>query len=128
MSDLIGQGASWLASQLKASASVRITYTRGNASVEVDATQGSTLFDQEDLPQMAAGLMQWRSADWLVNAADLQLDGVTVTPARGDYIERTNGGVTHRFDVVAPPGSPPYRWSDRDGVRLRIHTKRTDET
>lgn len=102
-----------------------ITYTRGASSVSILATVGRTIFRVDDGFQI---FQRIESRDYIVDAADLVLDGSQVLPERGDRIEETANGATYTYEVMAPGGEPHYRWSDREHNTLRIHTKLVDQT
>jgi mono/diheme cytochrome c family protein len=63
------------------------------------------------------------SRDYLVSAEDLVLGGVVERPKAGDRIRETEGEQLLIYEVMAPGGEPPWRWSDRHRRTLRIHTK-----
>ena len=120
MVDLLGQGAAWLTGRLNAHAGRAITYARGAASVELTATVGRTEFEQVD----EYGVVhRTESRDFLVSAEDLILNAVEVLPAAGDVITEDDGTKTYTYEVMAPGGEPPWRHSDPQRVRLRIHSK-----
>ena len=97
-----------------------VTYQRGTASVEVQATVGRTVFETAD----DYGVVQHsESRDFLILAADLVLDGAAVLPERGDRIRETASGKVYVYEVMAPGKEPPWRWSDLYRRTLRIHTK-----
>jgi hypothetical protein len=119
--DLLALGTSWLAGQLSAHASRPVSYARGAHSVALDATLGRTLFKLDD--GEGGILMEWSDRDFLIPGAMLVLAGQPSTPARGDTI--TLDGRT--YEVLAPGGEPPWRWSDPHRVLLRVHTKLIEE-
>ena len=63
------------------------------------------------------------SRDFLVLAADLVLAGKAELPRAGDRIRETDGGQIFLYEVMAPGGEPPWRYSDPYRRALRIHTK-----
>ena len=116
MSDLLEQGATWLGQQRVAFASRSVVYRRGAANVTLAASLGSTNTEFQD----ASGMIeQYQSRDFIVQAADLVLGGVTVLPQRGDRI--TDGAAT--YEVLAPTGMECWKWSDPYRKAIRIHTK-----
>lgn len=123
MADLLQIGSDWLADQMKAHAGRSITYRRGANSVTVTATIGRTEFELDD---EFGVLRKIESRDFLIAAADLVLNSVTVLPERGDEIDETQGSVTYTYEVMAPGKEPHYRFSDPYRRTLRIHTKQTD--
>ena len=121
MSDVLSTGAAWLSSQLKAKAGTSITYRRKNGgSVTVTATIGQTTHD-------TAGdfgtILTWQSRDYLINVADLVVNGQTITPQRGDKIVETAGSVEHTYEVMGDNDLPAWRFSGPYRNKFRIHTK-----
>ena len=120
MTNLLDQGAAWLADQLKTHASTEVVYQRGANQVAVQATIGKTEFEVDD----GAGIIQRvQSRDYLIQAADLQLGGLVTLPQAGDRIRERVGEKTFVYEVLAPGNEPPYRYSDPFRKLLRIHTK-----
>ncbi|MBK9128185.1 MAG: hypothetical protein IPM13_10335 [Phycisphaerales bacterium] len=120
MPDLLERGAAWLDQQRSRHLSRTVTYLRGTDSVELPATIGQTAFEQAD----EYGILQrTESRDYLVSAADLVLAGERTTPRAGDRIREVIGGAAFLHEVMAPGGEPPWRFSDRYRLTLRIHTK-----
>jgi hypothetical protein len=133
MVDLLQTGTAWLGGQLKAVASRTVTYTRpqgfvtpgGNEDTieDLPVTVGRTEFEQVD----GYGVLQrTESRDYLVNAADFVLNQPQPLPQAGDRITEVVDGTTYTYEVMAPGGEPPWRYSDPQKVRLRIHTKHID--
>lgn len=122
MTDLLRTGAAWLAGQLKASAGRTVTYCRGAGTVSLTATVGRTLMRLAD--GQGGTFVEWTDRDYLFPAADLILSGSLTEPARGDQIRDTDeAGNVVVYEVLAPGGEPPWRYSDPQGVMLRVHTK-----
>ena len=120
MPDLFEWAAAWLDGQRQAHATHIVTYHRGALSVEVSATIGRTLFEVDS----GAGVLERiESRDYLIRTADLVLAGNAVFPERGDQIHETQGSQTFVYEVLAPAGKPPWRYSDPYRRVLRIHTK-----
>ena len=120
MADLLEQGSAFLDRQRHAHMTRPVVYQRGGASVEVPATVGRTEFEQAD----DAGLIhRVESRDFIVRSADLDLgEGVTL-PKPGDRIRETSGTGVFVYEVNAPGGQTPWRYSDPYRTSLRIHTK-----
>jgi len=98
---------------------VACTYTRGAASVELTALRGQTRFEAEDEEGVVT---QFVSADFLVLAADLALNGAETAPMKGDRIlcdDKT-------YEVLRLGGEQCFA-ADPTGTRLRIHTKQVAE-
>lgn len=116
MVDLLEQAAGWLDRIRTAHLSRPILYSRGTASIAVQATVGKTVFEVDD---GYGAVEKWESRDFLITAANLVLGGVVVTPQRGDRI--ADGGKV--YEVLAPGKEDVFRLSDPYGVTLRVHTK-----
>jgi hypothetical protein len=123
MTDLLEQGSAWLESQRHAYMTRAVVYVRGVESVELNATIGRTEFEQ-DTGQ--GGIRRIESRDFLVRGEDLILTGGPALPKAGDRIRETVDSVTYVYEVMAPGGEPPYRYSDCYRRTLRIHTKHVD--
>jgi hypothetical protein len=121
MPDLLRTGSDWLADQLKEHASRLVVYRRGGDEVAVQATVGRTLLKLDD--GYGGVRMEWTDRDFLIHAADLVLAGNPTLPERGDIIRETQGGKVFVYEVMAPGGEPPWRWSDVYRKVLRIHAK-----
>lgn len=106
---------------------VRITYTRGEALCYLTANIGQTRSDQPD--PFGAGLtVVARTRDYLIESAELVLDGEPATPAAGDRIAETAGDKTHTYEVTPPAGEPAWRYCDPFRTRIRVHTKHVSTT
>jgi len=120
MPDLLEHGAAWLEDQRTRHMSRMVTYLRGNDSVNVAATIGRTEFEQAD----EYGVVhRTESRDFLVLAVDLVLAGKAELPRAGDRIREADGDQIFLYEVMAPGGEPPWRYSDPCRRTLRIHTK-----
>jgi len=121
--DLLELGAAWLEDQRTRHLSRMVAYLRGNDSVNVAATIGRTEFEQAD----EYGVVhRTESRDFLITAADLVLADKPVLPQAGDRIRETDGDQIFLYEVMAPGGEPPWRYSDPYRRTLRIHTKHVD--
>ena len=120
MPDLLEQGSAWLEDQRTRHMSRTVTYVRGVDSVDVAATIGKTAFEQTDEYGV---IHRTESRDFLVLTADLVLDGTATLPKAGDRIRETAGDQVFVYEVMAPGGEPPWRYSDPYRRTLRIHTK-----
>ena len=120
MADLLEQGASLLDTQRHAYMARPVVYQRGAAQVELNATIGRTEFEQAD----EAGLIhRIESRDFLVRTAHLDLGEGPALPKAGDRVRETVGTRLFIYEVNAPGGQPPWRYSDPYRKALRIHTK-----
>lgn len=120
---MLSEANDWLNEQLKQHISRQVVYRRADQSVTVTATIGSTLLKLGD--DFGGVRIERTDRDYLIAAADLVLDGQPVAPQPGDTIEDGNdpGGQTLVYEVRAPEGEPPWRWSDHYRNLLRIHAK-----
>jgi hypothetical protein len=124
VADLLQHGSDWLADKLKEHASRTVVYQRGSDEVELQATIGRTLLKLDD--GYGGVRMEWTDRDFLIQAADLVLAGNATLPERGDRIRETQGTTVFVFEVMAPGGEPPWRWSDVFRKLLRIHSKQVE--
>ena len=120
MGDLLDRGSAFLDDQRHKHMSRTVVYQRGAEAKEVLATIGRTEFEQAD----DAGLIhRVESRDFLVRAADLDLGAGPILPRAGDQVRETVGAQVFVYEVNAPGGQPPFRYSDPYRRVLRIHTK-----
>ncbi len=120
MGDLLEQGAAFLDDQRHRHMSRTVVYRRGADEKEVQATIGRTEFEQAD----EAGLIhRVESRDFLVRTADLDLGAGPILPRAGDQVRETVGTSVFVYEVNAPGGQPPWRFSDPYRQVMRVHTK-----
>lgn len=122
MTDMLQNGAAWLAAQIQRNFSQPVVYSRGADSVAVLATFGRKLYKLDD--GEGGFRIEYSDRDFLIPAASLVLDGVAVLPRRGDLVTVTEGGVATAYQVLAPGGEPEWQWSDPYRQMLRVHAKR----
>ncbi|MCL2645432.1 MAG: hypothetical protein FWD61_00335 [Phycisphaerales bacterium] len=123
MADLLQKGMAWLEDQRTKFMTQSVVYQRGEDSVEVPATIGTTTFNIDD---GGGALLRIESRDYLILAADLVIGETPILPKRGDRIRETSGTQVFVYEVVGPGDEPCWRWSDGYRQTLRIHTKQTD--
>ena len=125
MTDLFDRASRWLGDQRKRHATEWVHYYRGASYVRVRATVGSTEFQRDDGSGLAVA---FHSTDFLVDAADLVINGATIVPARGDRVVR--GGITGgtAFELLGDAGAEPWRYADAYRRVYRVHTKQTGTT
>ena len=123
MPDVLETSSAWLENQREAFMSRSVIYQRGNASVQVPATIGRTVFNLDD---GAGGVLRTDSRDYLIRTKHLILAGTPTLPQRGDQIHEMDGTVVYVHEVMAPGDEPHYRFSDPYRRTLRIHTKQID--
>jgi hypothetical protein len=122
MPDMLATGSAWLTSQMKAHVATSIVYRRGTASVTIsNATLGSSSAEVLEQGQM---LVRKETQDFIIDAAQLVLNSVTVKPEEGDTIDRTVGEETWRYEVMPLlPLAAPWRYADPPyNLRLRVHS------
>ena len=120
MGDLLEQGAAFLDDQRHRHMSRSVVYRRGAEEKEVQATIGRTEFEQAD----EAGLIhRVESRDYLIRASDLDLSAGPIQPRAGDEVRETVGTGVFVYEVNAPGGQPPFRFSDPYRRVMRVHTK-----
>ncbi len=120
MGDMLDRGAAFLESQRHQHMTRSVVYRRGTDEKEVLATIGKTEFEQAD----DSGLIhRVESRDFLVRTEDLDLGAGRILPRAGDQVRETVGTNVFVYEVNAPGGQPPFRYSDPYRRALRIHTK-----
>ncbi len=120
MGDLLEQGAAFLDDQRHRHMSRPVVYRRGTDEKEVQATIGRTEFEQAD----EAGLIhRVESRDFLIRATDLDLGAGPIQPRAGDQVREMQGSQGLVYEVNAPGGQPPWRYSDPYRRVMRVHTK-----
>ena len=120
MGDLLDRGSAFLDDQRHKHLSRTLVYQRGAEAKEVQATIGKTEFEQAD----DAGLIhRVESRDFLVRTADMDLGSGLTLPRASDQVRETVGTQVFVYEVNAPGGQPPFRFSDPYRRVLRIHTK-----
>jgi len=118
--DLIQRGLDWLEEQRKAHMSRTVTYRRGADSVELLATVGETRTEVDDGYGV---VVEQRTRDYIVAAADLTLGGSPTLPERGDEIVEERDGQSYVYEVHDLGSEPHYHFCDPSGKTLRIHTR-----
>ncbi|MBX3384592.1 MAG: hypothetical protein KF864_13900 [Phycisphaeraceae bacterium] len=123
MGDLLDRGAAFLDAQRHQHLSRPVLYRRGTDEKEVQATIGKTEFEQVDDVGGAGLIHRVESRDFLVRTAELDLGAGPILPQAGDQVRETVGTSVFVYEVNAPGGQPPWRYSDPYRRVLRIHTK-----
>lgn len=119
MVDLMAKASALVASRLRSHLSRPVEYRRGGETIDLNATIGKTIFEVDS----EVGFMRVESRDFIVQADELRLSGALTVPRRGDLVIECTGSGDVIHEVVAPPGTPEWRWSDVDRRTVRIHTK-----
>lgn len=118
---MLEQGLEWLHSEMFRLNSRPVIYRRGASQTTVYAVPGITRFrTQNDAGEVR---IEFSDRDFLVRASELVLDGTPTNPQPGDVILEEQDSTTYRYEVLAPPGEPVWRWSDTYYGVYRIHTK-----
>ena len=123
MGDLLDRGAAFLDARRHQHLSRPVLYRRGTDEKEVQATIGKTEFEQVDDVGGAGLIHRVESRDFLVRTAELDLGAGPILPRAGDQVRETVGVSVFVYEVNAPGGQPPFRYSDPYRRVLRIHTK-----
>ena len=128
MTDMLKDGAEWLADQRRAFMSRTVTYERGTDLVELPATVGQTDFSLTDDYGAA---IRYVSRNFLIAVSDLVINGSMTEPKRGDRIRETVGDVTYVHEVMGPSASggseQDWRYSDPQRTTFRVYTKQIDQ-
>lgn len=117
---LLASGGAWLRTQ-RASEAVSATYRRGALSAALNVVQGATTSQADD----GDVIVESRAIDWLIERAELVLDGELVEPEIGDRVGVEFDHGLEWFTVVALGGEPCFRWHGRDGGTFRVHSVKT---
>lgn len=96
-----------------------VTYRRGESSFELTSARGNTTYNASDAN---GALVEIDNRDYLIAAADLEIDGQPIEPQHGDMIEETLRGKLVRFEVI-PDRGRCWRFSDPAQSEYRIHTQ-----
>jgi len=124
VTDLLEQGAEWLAGMFQRHATRSISYRRGVNSAALQATIGRTVFQIAD--QLSSVVLSVESRDYLVATEDLAAAGFGL-PQAGDRIHEAQGLTEYVYEVMAPGQEPCWRFADPYRLQLRIHTKGVEE-
>jgi len=127
MIDMFASASTWFGATLKQHAARAVTITNRlvspTLSITLPATAGVTQFDEVENDGVVVTM---RSRDWLVAASDLvNLAAERVLPARGWIVTDSLDG--SRYEIYAPTGQRPWRYSDTSHQRIRIHSRDLDE-
>lgn len=126
MSNILEEGAEYLLSEMKEHASKEIHILRGAKATCVKAVFGRTLLRVSD--DFGGTRMEWTDRDFLIDVEDYRFDGRKTAPERGDLFRVKICNRIDTYEVMAPIGEPPWRYSDEHKKTFRIHTKLIRET
>lgn len=120
MVDMMNSACAWLNEQRNKFSAAMIQYRRGTNTLPLSATRGRTVFRYND--QFGRSIREERR-DFLINVADLMIDGAIATPRHGDTI--IDGNFT--YEVIAPNKEPVWKYADAYRRSYRVHTNLIDE-
>lgn len=118
--DLFKKTNAWL-QKVRTEHGSPVTYQRASSSASFNASVGFKQYVVTDSEGFQVGKESW---DFIVQAADLELDGEAATPQTGDRIivGDLDDGVA--YEVMPIAGDKCWTWSGSFGTTYRIHTKR----
>lgn len=122
MTNMFNIGAKFLNDQMHAKASVSVGYLRaGFDQIDIQARIGRT---ESDSINNNGLVVQHKSRDFIVQVADLVIDGVLAIPLRNDLVIEDDGlGFNLIYEVVSQNDDAVYSFSDAFRNAFRIHTK-----
>lgn len=123
MSNLLQDGATWLAGQLQDHAGRDVVLRRqGQAPTELT---GTVVMQQYDVVDEETGIvLTVLSYDWVFTASEYRVAGVQVPPLPYDRLEETLAGSSIAFEVMGLGRKPCWEWLDTSGIMLLVHSKK----
>jgi hypothetical protein len=112
--DLLTLGTTFLRDKLRSHASVEITFSRGDQSIQVYATRGSSEWPSTD---RNGSIIRTQTNDYIMAANQFADFGL---PEEFDLITDHN----QTFEVLSENGAQWYQFSDGARTIIRVHTKR----
>jgi hypothetical protein len=123
VSTAVARAALGMAQSLKRLAGLEGVYARG--ATESDPITGLPTQHEYEVVDDETGLpTKVLSYDWRFVAAELLLDGVPITPRKGDRWKPTLEGVEEIYEVLPLGKRPCFVRADTSGVLLLVHTKK----
>jgi hypothetical protein len=119
MADMLQTGVTYLLAALSAHASRSVTYRRGATSATINATLGSTAFEEI---ASDGSVMRFESRDYIVSTPTIST--ALGSPQVGDYID--DGDI--RYEVLPVTTQQSFKYLDPFRLGLRIHTKKYDDS
>src|SRR5262245_10672904 len=122
MANMLQDGATFLADELKQHASVQVIVQVGALEIPVNAVKGQSEIAVDD----GAGGTQiiTTDRDFIVQQADLILAGIATLPERGWRVRETVGSTVEVYEALTPgKGRPAWTWCDEFRKALRMHCK-----
>lgn len=109
-------GLEWAADMLRTHAGQSVVYTRGPKSITITAIHAGR---SQDMVDDQGVVTRTRQHDWLIRQSELEIDGVAISPHKGDLI--TVG--LYQYQVLPDGPNGPEQEMDADGYMLRVKTK-----
>jgi len=119
MADLLQTGVTYLLAALSSHASREVTYRRGATSATINATLGTSAFEQQ---QSDGSVMRFESRDYILSTPTVS--ATIGLPQVGDYID--DGDI--RYEVLPVTTQQSFKYLDPFRLGLRIHTKKYDDS
>ncbi|MCE2968046.1 MAG: hypothetical protein ACK5WB_00315 [Phycisphaerales bacterium] len=118
---ILQQGQAVLNRVRETSLSREVVYIRAatNEQITVRAMPGQTRGEAVTNDDV---VVEVRTQDWTVTAADLRIGAALFRPAAGDQIRDTVGGQTVIYRVIARPGLDAWSYQTADRTSIRIRT------
>jgi hypothetical protein len=120
--NMFERGANRLQNRLRDKCGATIAYSRKVGSITTTKTVKAVIGKFHFVIDRGGGegVVHAHSRDYIVLASALDTFG---DPRPGDKIAETIDGVARNYEVMAPDGEQPWRWSDEYSIAYRIHTK-----
>lgn len=123
MSNLLQDGATWLAGQFQDHAGRSVVLRRqGQAAAELTGTV--VMHEYEVVDEETGIVLTVLSYDWVFPAADYKVGGVQTPPLPYDRFEETLAGSSVAFEVMGLGKKPCSEWFDSSGIMLLVHSKK----
>lgn len=123
MSNLLQDGAIWLAGQLQDHAG-RDVVLRRQGQAPIDLT-GTVAMQQYDVVDEETGIvLTVLSYDWVFTASEYKVGGVQVQPLPYDRLEEELAGSSIAFEIMGLGKKPCWEWLDTSGIMLLVHSKK----
>ena len=105
--------------RLMDSAGVQVDYRRGDYSIPLIATLGSSDW-QEQSTSGGELYQELKSVDFIVDPGELKIGEQSIEPSRGDYIIHDG----EKYVVIQTNNGTFWSWSDGFKTFYRIHTSK----
>lgn len=123
--NLMQRATAMLSRRLGTAAAVRVTYSRGPASCEIDAVPAHTQ-TAGDHPAGVPGRIDHAARDYLFPVAALDFGVGPCEPRAGDRVTETAGGLPVAYELAPKGDEPAWRHGDLGRTTYRVHCKRVD--